>query len=396
MLFNLAIIVIVALGVSWLFERIKLPGLLGMILTGVFLGPSFCKFISKDVLDLSTELRSAALIVILIRAGLGINRQVLNRVGVSAIKMSFIPGLFEGAAIMALAHYCMGFSVSQAGILAFIVAAVSPAVIVPQMLQLKEEGYGKNKEVPTLVLAGASVDDVMAITLFGAFLGMETGEQTSLAWAIGKIPVSIILGALFGCALGFIIVKFFKSVKMRDTRKVIIFMVIAICLTKLEKAELFPIASLLGIMAMGFVILEKHDALAKRLAAKFNKIWVLAEVLLFVMIGAAVELDAVKEVGAIAFVIIFVGLVARSGGVWISLLKSELNNKERLFCVIAYWPKATVQAAIGAIPLAYGVPHGDKILAIAVLSIIITAPLGAIGIRTTSAKLLEKTPVPTG
>lgn len=368
----------------------RLPGLLGMIATGLLLGRNGTNFICQDILDISSELRTAALIVILIRAGLGINRATLNRIGVPAIKMSFIPCLFEGALVIIATCLLLDFTVVQAGVLAFILAAVSPAVIVPQMLELKEMGFGKNKEVPTLVLAGASIDDVFAITIFGAFVSISLGQTSSIAIMLLKIPFSIFNGVAIGLILGWLLVKIFERFSIRDTKKVMLFMITAIAFHSIEEAKLFPLASLVGIMAMGFVILEKSEEVAKRLAIRFNKVWVLAEILLFVMIGAEVKLNAISGAGAIGIAIIFIGLFGRTVGVWIALFRSHLNNKEKLFCSLAYLPKATVQAAIGSIPLTLELPHGDTILAIAVLSIIITAPIGAISIRLTSSKLLEK------
>lgn len=390
MIVNLSIVIIIALGLATIFEKVNLPGLLGMTITGILLGPYVLDFISEDLLKFSSELRTVALIVILIRAGLGINREVLNKVGKSAAKMSFIPGLIEGASIMVVCTVFLDFPVVESGILAFIIAAVSPAVVVPQMLNLKEKGYGKNREVPTLVLAGASVDDVIAITIFGAFLSTSIGEKQNILKLILNIPASIILGIIIGGILGYLLIKFFKKFHMRDTKKVIIFMVVAILFHAVEEMKIFPLASLIGIMTIGFIILEKYSVLAKRLARKFNKVWVLAEILLFVLIGAQVNIDVVFNSGLMGLLIIGIGLIGRSVGVQIALMRSELNMKERWFCVIAYLPKATVQAAIGAIPLSKGVASGELILAIAVLSIIVTAPLGAIGIKSSAPYLLKK------
>jgi len=403
---NIAFIVLIAFIVSYLFEKIKLPGLLGMVLTGVFLGPYmknivFIKFnlkysnyfldnifLSKQLIEISSELRNAALIVILIRAGLGINRNILNKIGIAAFKMSFIPGIFEGVFIIPFAMYILKFSFFEAGTLAFIIAAVSPAVVVPQMLGLKEKGYGENKQIPTLILAGASVDDVFAITIFGAFLNMAIGNKQNIIKTILNIPLSIILGIFGGVFIGLIFVWFFKKVRgVRDTKKVFIFMMIAILFHEIEK--FIPIASLIGIMSIGFIILEKYDVLAKRLAAKFNKMWIIAEIILFVLIGAAVNINEIFNSGLVGMVIIIIGLTGRSIGVFISLYKTDLNIKEKLFCVVSYIPKATVQAAIGAIPLSKGIGVGEVILAISVLSIVITAPIGAIGIRVLAPKCLE-------
>ena len=392
MLINISVIIIVALALSYVFEKLKLPGLLGMILAGFLLGNQGFDYISPDVLHISGELRTAALIVILIRAGLGISRKTLNKIGVSAFKMSFVPCLFEASFLIAISMLLLDFTFIQAGMMAFVLAAVSPAVIVPQMLQLKELGFGQNKEIPTLILAGSSIDDVFAITFFGAFVGMNTpGSKTSLLSQLLGIPLSIFSGILIGALLGYFLVIFFRKFDIRDTKKVMLFMIVAIGFHHFEELDLIPVASLLGIMTIGFVILELSPKVAADLATRFNKIWVLAEVLLFTMIGAAVKLDAIQGDFLILLLIIIVGLIGRSLGVWAALINSGLNNKEKTFCTIAYWPKATVQAAIGGIPLAQGLPHGEEILAIAVLAIVFTAPLGAIGVRLTSEKLLEKT-----
>jgi len=392
-----------------------------MILAGIALGPTSKDifagwaqgapdwignviFISPQVLDISSELKTAALIVILIRAGLGINKATLNRVGIPAIKMSCIPGILEGATVTIAAHYLLGLQYVEAGMLGFIIAAVSPAVVVPQMLELKEGGFGKNKEIPTLILAGASVDDVFAITIFGVFLSIGSGADQNYSSLLYKVPGGIALGITIGVLIGLALVWLFNRFEMRDTKKVILFMITAILFHDISEAEtvkaIIPIASLIGIMAIGFVILEKHDVLANRLALKFNKIWILAEVLLFVLIGSQVKLEKLSaSMIGVGLAILAVGLTARSIGVWVSLLRSELNPKERLFCVISYLPKATVQAAIGAVPLgmvldgkmeSMTIASGELILAMAVLSIIVTAPIGAIGIKFAGPRFLKR------
>lgn len=388
MFVNLAVVALAALLMAKAFEKIRLPGLLGMILTGVILGPYVLNYISPEALKFSKELRTLALIVILIRAGLGINRKTLNKVGGPALRMSFIPGILEGSAILLMAKFFMDFSWAESGMLGFIVAAVSPAVVVPQMLNLKSMGLGRHREVPTLILAGASLDDVFAITIFGAFLSFGLGKGNEIAMMLAKIPVSILLGVLIGLILGFILEWVFKNFTLRATQKMLIFMTASLLFHELEKA--IPVASLLGIMAMGFLLLERDENQAHQLAEKFNKVWVLAELLLFLLIGAAVNIKVAFNSGLVGLGLISIGLLVRSGGVWLALLKSQLNKKERFFSMIAYIPKATVQAAIGAIPLSYGIGAGESILAIAVLSIVFTAPLGAIGIQWSAHKLLEK------
>jgi solute carrier family 9B (sodium/hydrogen exchanger), member 1/2 len=403
MITDIALIVLVALFLNYLFMKFQLPGILGMVITGLLLGPSVFNVIDKEVIELLKDFKTAALIVILIRAGLGINQKTLKIVGAPAIRMSFIPGIIEGTTLVFLSHFFLGFSYIEGGILGFIIAAVSPAVVVPQMLELKETGYGKAKEIPTLVLAGASLDDVFAITIFGVFTGLASGSAVNIYHLAISVPLGIILGAIIGIGIGFAMIWYFKKFHVRDTKKVIFFMIIAILFYEFTEIpsikKIIPIAGLLGIMAIGFVILEKYPKLAGRLAVKFGKVWVLAEILLFVYIGSAVNIQAIdKSIIGSALLILFLGLIARSLGVWISLFRSKLNLKEKLFCMIAYLPKATVQAAIGAVPIS--MVYAGKmtsmtedtaqvILAIAVLSIVTTAPLGAIGIKLSAPKLLK-------
>jgi NhaP-type Na+/H+ or K+/H+ antiporter len=404
MLTDIALIILSALILNYIFIKLGLPGILGMIATGLILGPSGFNLIDNNILELLTEFKTAALIVILIRAGLGINKQTLQKVGGPAIRMSFIPGIFEGLTVLAAAHFLLALPIIEAGMLGFIIAAVSPAVVVPQMLQLKEGGFGQKKEVPTLVLAGASLDDVFAITFFGVFAGLASGSGVDISYLLLNVPLGIILGAAIGVAIGFILVWFFRKYHIRDTVKLIIFMIIAVVYYEFAETKeikaIIPLASLLGIMAIGFIILEKHNVMANRLATKFGKVWVLAEILLFVYIGSEVQLGEINtSLLGTGLLILAIGLIARSIGVWLSLLKSKLNTKEKLFCVISYLPKATVQAAIGAVPLTMvyngkmttmTAESGQLILAMAVLAIIVTAPIGAIGIKIFGPRLLKK------
>ncbi len=396
MAFSLAVIVILGLLANKIFEKIKLPGLLGMLILGIILGPYgfdwiFKDFITEDVIKLSSDFRKIALIVILLRAGLGIKKQTLKKVGVPALKLSFIPALLEGFTVLYFGIKILNLTFVEAGMLGFIIAAVSPAVIVPSMLDLIHREKGAVKGIPTMMLAGASIDDVVAITFFSSFIGMYAGEKVNLFRQIMSIPLSIFLGALIGSIIGFILVRFFKEYHLRDTKKVLMILSIAILFNKLEEvtSQFIPIASLLGVMTIGFIILEKSPKVAKRLADKFNKIWVVAEILLFVLVGAQVNINVAFHMGLLGVAIISLGLLARSLGVFISLIGTNLNFKERVFCVISYIPKATVQAAIGAVPFSLGVPNGEVILAMAVLSIMITAPIGAIGIRITGERFLD-------
>ncbi|MCF2611824.1 MULTISPECIES: cation:proton antiporter [Fusobacterium] len=403
MLFSFAFFILIAIGLSKLFEKLRLPGLLGMILTGIILGEysknyivnilklDFLEpfFISDKILSISSDLRLCALIVILIRAGLGIDRVSLKKIGNVALKMACIPCLFEGFTIMIITHLLLGFPLPICGTLGFIIAAVSPAVVVPEMLSLKEKNLGKEKEIPTLILAGASIDDIFAITLFSSFLSLSLGKNVNIYKEFLKIPLSIVIGIVLGGVIGIILVKFFKKYHIRDTRKAIIFLMVGITFHQLESLNIFPIASLLGIMTMGFIILEKYPILAKRLSTKFNKIWVFSEIILFVLIGAAVNIKVIFSSSSVGVIIVLIGLVGRMLGVGVSLFGSNLNKKERLFCGLSYIPKATVQAAISGIPLAMGVPHGEILLAIGVLSIVLSVPVGVIGIRIGQNKLLK-------
>jgi NhaP-type Na+/H+ or K+/H+ antiporter len=390
MVFSLGVIIILGLLVNKLFNKLGLPGLLGMILLGIVIGPYGMNLISDSMLRISSDLRKIALIIILLRAGLGIKKETLHKIGVPAIKMSCLPGLMEGITILFLGSYILKISKIESGLLAFIIAAVSPAVIVPQMLDFIQRKKGATKGIPTLILAGASIDDVFAITLFTTFLGLYGGKNISIPIKILEIPLSIILGILLGLICGIILIKVFRKYHIRDTKKALILISIAIILTTLEDSlkNIIPIASLLGVMTIGFILLEKYPKVANRLSSKFNKIWVFAEILLFVLIGAQVNVYVALDSGMLGLFIITIGLLARSIGVLISVAGTNFNWRERVFCVIAYVPKATVQAAIGAVPLAAGVESGELILAIAVLSIIVTAPLGAFGIKVTGEKWL--------
>lgn len=388
MLLNFCVIVLLALLANYVVEKIKLPGLLGILIIGIILGPYGMDFIHPVIINVSIELRTFALIVILLRAGLGLKKEALNKVGKTAILMSFIPGILEGSTVMIISRYLLDFSWLQGGILGFIIAAVSPAVVVPQMLDLKDKYFGADKQVPTLVLAGASVDDVFAITIYTTFLSLYLGEDINIGKQIAMIPTSIILGIICGVILGYVLLCLFKNLHIRDTKKVIILLAVSVCFNAIESR--FPINTLLGIMTIGFILLEKMPEVANRISEKMNKVWIFAEILLFLLIGAQVDTSVALKAGFVGIILVGVGLIFRSIGVIMATIGSNLNIKERLFCIISYLPKATVQAAIGAVPLSKGVESGELILAIAVLAIIITAPLGSIGIRISGPKLLNK------
>ncbi|CAH2211932.1 cation:proton antiporter [Tepidibacter aestuarii] len=387
---SLALIIILGLLMNELFEKIKLPGLLGMLILGMVIGPYSLNIIDNRVLDISSDLRKIALIVILLRAGLGISTGELKRVGVSAAKLSCIPGIMEGFTIAFISTKMLGFSFIQGGILGFIIAAVSPAVVVPQMLELMNNKLGTNKGIPTLIVAGASIDDVFAITIFTTFLGLYSGSHINITMKLLGIPVSILLGILLGLIIGIILIKILKIYDIHDTKKVLIVLGVAILLTTLEDVlkDTIEIASLLGVMTMGFIIREKSPKLSKIISNGFNHIWLFAQIFLFVLVGAQVNTSVAFESGFNGIIIICIGLLVRSIGVLISVNGTNLNYKERLFCVISYTPKATVQAAIAGMPLALGVESGDVILAIGVLAILFTAPIGALGIKLSSKRLL--------
>lgn len=389
---SIGMIIILGLLANALFTKLKLPGLLGMLLLGIVIGPYGIHWLTPEIIYVSADFRRIALIIILLRAGLGISKHELSMVGSAAIKLSFIPGLLEGFAIAFVSTKLLGFSWLEGGILGFIIAAVSPAVVVPQMLSFSESGIGTNKGIPTLILAGSSVDDVFAITMFSAFLGLYSGNHINIGVQLLNIPISILLGVGLGLVTGWILVRVFTHFHIRDTKKILYILGAAILLTALENIikSRIEVAGLLGVMTIGFVLLEKKPEVAKRLAIKLNKVWIFAEIVLFVLVGAQVNVGVAYKAGLIGLGIIIVGLIVRSIGVILSTVGTNLNVGEKLFCVIAYLPKATVQAAIGAIPLSMGVESGEIILAIAVLSILITAPLGAIGIRTTAPRLLNK------
>lgn len=389
---SIALVMLLGMLANYIFTKVKLPGLLGMLLLGVLLGPSGFNLLDSLLLQVSGDFRSIALIIILLRAGIGINKDELKKVGIPAIKLSFIPSLFEGFAVALIAMKLWNLSFAEGGVLGFTLAAVSPAVVVPAMLGYMEKGFGKMKGVPTMILAGASVDNVIAITIFGTFVGTLTGSQLSAGQRLVNIPLSILLGSVVGLAVGLILVYGFKRFKIRDTKKILILLGTAILLTTLEKAlkSKVEIAGLIGVMTIGFILIEKSPEVGKRLALKLNKIWIFAEILVFVLVGAQVNVGVTLDAGVLGLLVIFGGLTARSIGVWLSLAGTHFNVREKWFCVVAYWPKATVQATVGAIPLSLGIAHGELFLAVAVLSILVTAPIGAMGIHFFADRCLEQ------
>ncbi len=391
MLTSIALIFIVGLLLSKVFQKMKLPGLLGMIITGIILSPHALNLIDKSILDISADLRQIALVIILTRAGLSLDINSLKRVGRPAVLMCFLPACAEIAGTVLLAPRLLGVSVLDAAVIGSVIAAVSPAVIVPRMIKLIDEGWGKAHSIPQLILAGASVDDVFVIVVFTAFTSLaQTGTISPVSFL--RIPVSIITGIAAGVAIGFLLVAFFKRFHMRDTVKVLAILSISFLMlgvqTRLE--NIVPFSALLSIMSMGIVIKMRYEVLAQRLSAKYNKLWVGAEIMLFVLVGATVDLKYAMALGAAAIVLVVCALAFRMAGVFCCLLKTELDKKERLFCMLAYTPKATVQAALGAVPLAMGLSCGQAVLTVAVLSILITAPFGAICVDKSYNKLLKK------
>jgi len=391
MLTSLALIFLCGLLLGSIFQKIKLPPLLGMIITGIILGPHTLNLIDQSVLSISSDLRQIALIIILTRAGLNLDINSLKKVGRPAILMCFVPACFEIIGMVLLAPPLLGISILDALIMGTVVAAVSPAVIVPKMLKLIETGYGKDKSIPQMIMAGASVDDVFVIVLFTSFTGLAQGESFSPISLI-QVPISIILGIGLGILIGILLGFLFKKVHMRDSIKVIIILSISFLLVTLENSlkGIVPISGLIAIMSIGISLQKIRSDASKRISTKFSKLWVAAELMLFVLVGATVDIKYAFSAGIMAIVLIFGVLVFRMIGILICLIKTKLNKKERLFCMIAYCPKATVQAAIGSIPLTMGLSCGNIVLTVAVLSILITAPLGAFFIELLYKKLLKK------
>ena len=391
MLTSLALIFLFGLIFGALFQKLRLPPLLGMLIVGIVLGPYALNWLDDSLLSISADLRQIALIIILTRAGLNLNISDLKKVGRPAILMCFLPACFEILGMLVLAPPLLHISYLDAAIMGAVVGAVSPAVIVPKMLRLMEEGYGTKKSIPQLILTGASVDDVFVIVLFSSFTGLAKGESLS-PWRFAEIPVSILLGVLLGAALGLLLAFFFQKVHVRDSVKVLLLLCFSFLLVALEDAleGIVPISGLIAVMSLGIALQRKRDIVARRLSLKFSKLWVAAELLLFVLVGATVDLHYAYAAGLPAVILIFGVLLFRMAGVWVCLFKTKLLFKERLFCVLAYMPKATVQAAIGSVPLSMGLSCGNIVLTVAVLAILITAPLGAFLIDLTYKKLLSR------
>ena len=395
MLLSISLILIVGMSMGWICQKCKLPSLLGMLATGVILGPYVLNLLDSSILGISSELRKIALIIILTRAGLGLDLSGLKKIGRPAVLMCFVPASFELFGMILIAPKLMGLSLLEAAIMGAVLAAVSPAVVVPRMVKLMDEGYGVKEGIPQLILAGASVDDVYVIVLFSTFVGMMQGEGAPVLSFV-NIPVSIFLGIAIGLLIGFILAYFFKKVHIRDTSKVLIILSISFLLVVLEDTLTTAItfSALIAIMFIGIGLQRNREVVAKRLSVKYGKLWVAAEVFLFVLVGATVNIGYLGKVGVQALLVIIGALAFRMLGVFICLLGTSLKGNERLFVMMAYTPKATVQAAIGGIPLALGFACGDTVLTVAVLAIVLTAPLGAFAIDFSYKKLLSRKSTP--
>lgn len=381
MLISITYILFSGMFLGFLCRKIKFPSLFGMIIAGIIIGPQVLNLIDNKVLDISAEIRKIALIIILIRAGLKLSFEDLKKVGRPAILMCFLPALFEVAGMVILAPALLGIDILEAAILGAVVGAVSPAVIVPRMIKLIDEEYGTEKGIPQMILAGASVDDVFVIVLFTTFTSLAQGGQFD-AKSFINIPISIITGILIGLVAGYILVLYFRKIHMRDSAKVLIVLGVSFALTFVEDkwGDIVPFASLIGVMALGLMIKRQKEALAVRLSKKFDKLWVFAEIFLFVLVGASVAIDSLKSAGLNAIILLAGVLVFRMAGVLVCMIRTKLSVKERMFCMVAYTPKATVQAAIGGLPLAMGLACGDIVLTVSVIAIMLTAPLGAFAI----------------
>lgn len=396
MILSLAITFLVGLSAAAIFEKLKLPRIIGMLFVGIIISPYVLDLLDSSILGISSELRQIALIIILIKAGLSLNLSDLKKVGRPAVLMSFVPACFEIAGYVFFAPTLLDVDRTEAAVMGTVLSAVSPAVVVPRMVKLIEEKYGTRKSIPQMILAGASCDDIFVIVLFTTFLTMAQGGSARIVDFI-NIPISILLGILLGMAVGFLIYFLFEKSfqfgnKIRNSTKVIILLATSFLLMTVETLAkpYIAVSGLLAVVAMACVVKLKTDkSVSSRLSEKFGKLWIAAEVMLFVLVGAAVDVRYTLTAGTSAILMIFIALSFRAVGVCLCLIGTKLNAKERAFCVIAYLPKATVQAAIGSVPLSLGLPCGKIILSVAVLAILITAPLGAIGIDKSYRRLLE-------
>ena len=397
MLTSLAFIFLVGLAMGAICQKLKLPRIIGMLATGIVLGPYVLDLLDPSILSISSDLRKMALIIILLKAGLSLNLEDLKKVGRPAIMMAFVPATFELIGYLVFAPVILGITRVEAAVMGSVLAAVSPAVVVPRMVQLMENKYGTEKAIPQMIMAGASCDDIFVIVLFTTFLSMAQGGSADIK-AFANIPVSIILGIILGAIVGYLLYLFFETAYakkhyVRNSMKVIIVLGFSFLLIAIEGwlEGKIAVSGLLAVVSMACVLKMKCTSfVSKRLSEKFGKLWLAAEVILFVLVGAAVDIRYTLDAGLAAVAMIFVALIFRSFGVWLCTVKTSLTLKERAFCVIAYLPKATVQAAIGSVPFAAGLPCGKIVLSVAVMAIIITAPLGAFGMDFTYKKFLHK------
>ena len=389
MLMSLCVIMLSGLLLGWICKKIRFPSLFGMIIAGIIIGPYALNLIDQSVLDVSSDIRRIALIVILIRAGLKLDLSDLKKVGRPAVLMCFVPACCEIVGMVVLAPILLNISFLDAAIMGAVIGAVSPAVIVPRMIKLIDEGYGTDKGIPQMILAGASVDDVFVIVMFTTFTGLAQGGEVSILRFL-NIPVSIFTGIIVGLIAGFLFVKWFSKINIRATVKAIIVLSVSFALWAFEDSfKMVPFASLIAIMAIGIGIKKWGSHYAKELSEKYDKMWAVAEIFLFVLVGASVAIDSAVSAGVSAIILVFGVLVFRMVGVFVCILGTKLSMKEKLFCMIAYTPKATVQAAIGGLPLAMGLPCGQMVLTVSVIAILLTAPLGAFGIDLTYQKFLK-------
>ncbi len=390
MLLSIAVILLSGLLLGTICKKVRFPSLFGMIIAGVIIGPYCLNLIDDSILHVSSEIRRIALIIILIRAGLKLSLDDLKKVGRPAILMCFVPACFEILGMILLAPVLFGMSRLDAAILGAVIGAVSPAVIVPRMIKLIDEGYGTKQGIPQMILAGASVDDVFVIVMFTTFTGIAQGQSVSIREII-NIPVSILLGIVIGFVVGFLVYKWFSKISMSLIIMTIIVLSVSFCLSAVETELAFiPFASLIAIMCLGIAIRKYNVDMAKNLSSQYDKLWTVAEVFLFVLVGASVAIDHAKEAGIKAVLLILLVIAFRMVGVFVCVINTKLSFKEKVFCMIAYTPKATVQAAIGGLPLAMGLPAGELILTISVVAILLTAPLGAFGIDLTYKKILNR------
>lgn len=390
MLISITYILFSGMLLGALCKKVRFPSLFGMIIAGILIGPHVFNLIDDSILNISTEIRKIALIIILIRAGLKLSTSDLKKVGRPAILMCFLPATCEVIGMILIAPAILGISRLDAAILGAVVAAVSPAVIVPRMIKLIDEGYGSKNAIPQMILAGASVDDVFVIVLFTTFTSLAQGNGVSVMSFV-NIPISIVVGIGIGFIAGLILYKLFMVTNTQITIKALIVLGTCFILTYLEDmfGTIIPFASLIGVMSVGLMLRIKDEVQAKSLSQIFDKMWIPAEVFLFVLVGASVQIESLKDAGLKSIVLIILVLIFRMVGVYICLIKTKLNNREKIFSMLAYTPKATVQAAIGGLPLAMGLSCGNIVLTVSVIAIMLTAPLGAFAIDLTYKKFLR-------